>query len=122
MTKKTNSLCIIVYTVLLIVLKRKMNLNTKKRQLRATTFIVKRLANMTRRLVLTGLSLMTDNIWTAYIHTDRDLNEQLLLKDSVLYPLLLSSQPRVTVTSCFVYKVIRTNNRWITCVFILSAG
>ena len=38
---------------------------------------------MTRRLVVTGLSLMTDNIWTAYIHTDRDLNEQLLLKDSV---------------------------------------
>ena len=85
-----------------------MNLNTKKRQLRATTFIiVQRLANMTRRLVVTGLSLMTDNIWTAYKHTDRDLNEQLLLKDSVLYPLLLSCQPRVTVTSCFVYKVIR---------------
>ena len=77
--------------------------NTKKRQLRATTFI----ANMTRRLVVTGLSLMTDNIWTAHIHTDRDLNEQLLLKDSVLYPLLLSCQPRVIVTSCFVYKVIR---------------
>ena len=37
---------------------------------------------MTRRLVVTGLSLMTDNIWTAYIHTDRDLNEQLLLKDT----------------------------------------
>ena len=50
---------------------------------------------------------MTDNIWTAYIHTDRDLNEQLLLKDSVLYPLLLSCQPSVTVTSCFVYKFIR---------------
>ena len=48
---------------------------------------------------------MMDNIWTAYIHTDRDLNEQLLLKDSVLYPLLLSCQPRVTVTSSFVYKV-----------------
>ena len=84
-----------------------MNLNTKKRQLRATTFIVKRLANMISRLVATGLSLMTDNIWTAYIHTDRDLNEQLLLKDSVLYPLLLSCQTRVTVTPCFVYKVIR---------------
>ena len=79
-----------------------MNLNTKKRQLRATTFIVLWLANLTRRLVVTGLSLMTDNIWTAYIHTDRDLNEQLLLKDSVLYPLLLSCQPSVTVTSCFV--------------------
>ena len=62
---------------------------------------------MTRRLVVTGLSLMTDNIWTTYIHIDRVLNEQLLLKDSVLYPLLLSCQPRVTVTSCFVYKVIR---------------
>ena len=61
---------------------------------------------MTRRLVVTGLSLMTENIWT-YIHTDRDLNEQLLLKDSVLYPLLLSCQPSVTVTSCFVYKLIR---------------
>ena len=84
-----------------------MNLNTKKRQLRATTFIVKRLANMTRRLVVTGLSLMPDNIWTAYIHTDRDLNEQLLLKNSVLFPLLLSCQPRVTVMSCFVDKVIR---------------
>ena len=47
----------------------------KKRQLRATTFIVKRLANMTRRLVVPDLSLMTDNIWTAYIHTDRDLND-----------------------------------------------
>ena len=34
--------------------------------------------------------------------TDRDLNEQLLLKDSVLYPLLQSCQPSVTVTSCFV--------------------
>ena len=68
---------------------------------KATTFIV------TRRLVVTGLSLMTENIWTAYIHTDRDLNEQLLLKDSVLYPLLLSCQPSVTVTSCFVYKFIR---------------
>ena len=84
-----------------------MNLNIKKRQLRATTFIVLRPANTTRRLVVTGLSLMTDNIWTAYIHTDMDLNEQLLLKDSVLYPLLLSCQPRVTVASCFVYKVIR---------------
>ena len=50
---------------------------------------------------------MTNNIWTAYIHTDRDLNVQLLLKDSVLYPLLLSCQSRVTVTSYFVYKVIR---------------
>ena len=84
-----------------------MNLNTIKRQLRATTFIVKPLANMTRRLVVTGLSLMTDNIWTAYIPTDRDLNEQLLLKDSVLYLLFLSCQRRVTVTSFFVYKVIR---------------
>ena len=84
-----------------------MNLNTKKRQLRATTFIVQRLANMTLRLVVTGLSLVTGNIWTAYKHSDRDLNEQLLLKDSVLYPLLLSCQPRVTVTSCFVYKFIR---------------
>ena len=62
---------------------------------------------MTRRRVVMGLSLMTDNIWTAYIHTDRDLNEQLLLKDSVLYPLLLSCQPSVTVTSYFVYKFIR---------------
>ena len=62
---------------------------------------------MTRRLVVTGLSLMVDNIWIAYIHTDRDLNEQLLLKDSVLYPLLLSCQPSVKVTSCFVYKFIR---------------
>ena len=44
---------------------------------------------MTCRLVVTGLSLMTDNIWTAYIHTDRDLNEQLLLKDSVLYPIFV---------------------------------
>ena len=60
---------------------------------------------MTRRLVVTGLSLMTDNIWTAYLHTDTDLNEQLLLKDSVLYPLLLSCQPSVTVTSCFVLQV-----------------
>ena len=77
----------------------------KKRQLRATTFIVKRLATMTRRLVVKGLSLMTVNIWTAYIHTDRDLNEQVLFKGSVLYPLLLSCQPKVTVTSCFVYKV-----------------
>ena len=84
-----------------------MNLNTKKRQLRDTTFIVERLANMTLRLVVTGLGLMTDNISTAYIHTDRYLNEKLLLKDSVLYPLLLPCQPRVTVTSCFVYKVIR---------------
>ena len=65
---------------------------------------------MTRRLVVKGLSLMTDNIWTAYLHTDRDLNEQLLLDDSVLYPLLLLCQPRVTVTSCFVTKLSGTNN------------
>ena len=65
---------------------------------------------------------MTDNIWTAYIHTDRDLNEQLLLKDSVLYPLLLSCQPSVTVTSFLFTKLSGTNNRWITCVLILSAG
>ena len=32
---------------------------------------------------------------------------QLLLKDSVLYPILLSCQSSVTVTSCFVYKFIR---------------
>ena len=49
--------------------------------------ILSRLANMTRRLVVTGLSLMTDNILTAYIHTD--LNEQLLLKDG---PFLIDQQ------------------------------
>ena len=34
---------------------------------------------------------------------------------------LLSCQLRVTVASCFVYRVIRYYNRYITCVLILSA-
>ena len=41
------------------------------------------------------------------------------------YAHLLSFQPRMTVTSSFVNKVIRgggANNRYITCVLILSAG
>ena len=33
-----------------------------------------------------------------------------------------SQDSRVTVTSCFVYKVIRDSNRYFTCVFILSCG
>ena len=77
---------------------------------------------MTRRLVVMGLSLMTDNIWTAYIHTDRDLNEQLLLKDSVLYPLLLSCQPSVTVTSCFVFRIYQGLMTDGSRVLILSTG
>ena len=42
-----------------------MNLIIKKRQLRATTFIVEWLANMTRMHVVTGSSLMTDTFETA---------------------------------------------------------
>ena len=58
---------------------------------------------MTRRLVVTGFSLMTDNIWTAYIHTDRDSNEQLLLKDTVMLAKSDGSQEGLITDGSLVY-------------------
>ena len=43
-------------------------------------------------------------------------------KSIILMIKLLSCQPRVTVTICFVSKLLGTKNRKSTCILILSAG